>query len=300
MWSAVGALTAVGFVLIACAKGADDEPLPGLSTDDGGATTGDDDSERIPGADDDDDTTTSSSGSSGTTKKDGGGDGGGSSSGNVTSACATALSKATWDFESGAQGWTHAPSDGTDEAQWPFDPWDVGTDSNDFPCPNGSCFGAELSENYAQCSRGDLLSPKVDLSACAGQAIKLQFAQAYDFQTENYNGGNYFDGGIVELSSDGGNTWSVPSGSYPGTVTILPAQNASCVSTPFHVTGKQGFVGTQQVAATFVVAVPNAMLTNALRIRFSTGAGVSTDAVDHARGGTAAGWRIDDVKFVGP
>lgn len=303
-WGAAGALAAATSVLIACAKADGDVSLPGLNGDDGGDPNDPNNSERIPGSGDDDTNASSSSGSSGSTKKDGGtGDGGGSSSGNVTTACGTALAKAAWDFESGSQGWTHTASDGAQAqaSSWPFDPWGQGQDGNGLDCPDGSCFGAEIDENYAQCSRGELLSPSVDLSACSGQNVQLTFSHAFDFWTDTYSGTKYFDGGIVELSGDGGSTWSVPAGTYPGTLKILKAQTSSykCVDAPYHADGKQGFVGSQLVAQAFTVTVPAAMLTNKVRIRFSTAAGVSTQEVDPARDGTAAGWRIDDVKFVG-
>jgi hypothetical protein len=41
------------------------------------------------------------------------------------------------------------------------------------PCHSGKCFGAELGQNYAQCQRGFLLSPALDLSACVGEGPRV-------------------------------------------------------------------------------------------------------------------------------
>jgi hypothetical protein len=224
---------------------------------------------------------------------------GGSSAPGVNPDCAAAIAKATWDFEGSDQGWTHAPSDNADsQADWPFDAWSRGSSST-LACPAGECWGADLTQNYAQCSRGELISPAVDLSACATEKVSLVFSHAYAFWTGSYSGGTWFDGGIVELSNNGGSSWSVPPGTYPGTLKILTNRGSGveCVSNPFHTDGKQGFTGEQTSPAVFTVAVPASQLTKTTRIRFSTGAGVSTADVGEHRENTAAGWRIDNVHF---
>ena len=282
-------------LVVACAKGDVDGLIP-LGAADAGADAFVPSSETDPGGNTGDDDTTSSSGGTIILR-----DGGSSSGGKVTAACTQSLTKASWDFESGDQGWTHNTSDGaTSNQTWPFDPWTRGVDDDGLPCPDGTCWGGELTENYAQCSRGELVSPTVDLTACTGQSVSLQFAQAFDFWTGSYSGATYFDGGIVELSSDNGVTWSVPAGTYPGNLKILKAQTSdyACVTMPYHADGKPGFTGTQEAAATFSVVVPVAMITNNVKIRFSTAAGVSSQEADFARAGTGAGWRIDDVKIV--
>lgn len=219
----------------------------------------------------------------------------------VSAACTAALDEAKWDFEGSDQGWTHVVSDNAEnQASWPFDPWTRGTAST-IPCPDGQCWGAERNQNYPQCGRGELISPKIDLSACKGETIVLAFTHAYAFWTGTFNSQTWFDGGILEISKDDGATWEIPSGTYPGTVKILGDRSGyKCVlPNAFHVHGKSGFTGVQQTAATFEIELPAAWLTDKMRIRFSQASGVSSTTTDanQSRSGTAAGWRVDDVRF---
>lgn len=219
-------------------------------------------------------------------------------------ACTTALAKLTYDFEAGAAGWTHAVSDGADGSgvSWPYDPWLTGTASVAPACKAGKCFGTELTKNYAQCQRGHLLSPTVDLSACAGKTVALVFHHAYSFWTGSYAGTTWFDGGVVEASSNG-TTWQALTGTYPGTVKINPDRGSSyaCVqSTSFGVHNKQGFVGVQTATTKAELTIPATAISKTTRIRFSFASGVSSQVTnaDSSRASTAPGWRIDDVGFV--
>ena len=215
--------------------------------------------------------------------------------------CATALAKITYDFESGAGGWTHAVSDGA-TGSWPFDPWATGTASVGTACKSGKCFGTELVKNYAQCQRGAVSSPPIDLSACTGRTVALVFQHAYSFWTGSYGGSVWFDGGVVEVSADG-STWQVPTGSYPGTVKINPDRGASyaCVlPSAFGVHNKQGFVGVLTTTGKAELTLPTSAISATTRLRFSFASGVSSQTTDpdSSRGATAPGWRIDDVGFV--
>lgn len=226
-------------------------------------------------------------------------DGGGA----VTAACQSALAKANFDFEGSDQGWTHRVSDNANSsATWPFDPWSRGA-ATKIQCPNGTCWAAERLQNYAQCQRGELVSPSIDVKACAGVHVVLAFKHAYAFWTGSFGGSTWFDGGIVEISKDDGATWEVPTGTYPGTVKINPSRGSGydCVlGNQFHVHGKSGFVGTQTAPSTIEVDIPASALTETLRIRFSQASGVSssTASADTSRLSTAAGWRIDDVQLL--
>jgi len=217
----------------------------------------------------------------------------------VSPACAAALDKAKFDFEGSDQGWTHRASDNAEsQTSWPFDPWTRGT-ATTITCPDGECWGSERNQNYAQCGRGELISPKIDLLACKDATVSLVFTHAYAFWTGNVNGQDWFDGGIVEISKDGGATWEVPQAAYPGTVKILGSRGGyNCVlPNAFHVHGKSGFTEAQPAPTAFEIEIPAASLTANMRVRFSQASGVSTAVNGHAREGTAAGWRIDDLHF---
>jgi hypothetical protein len=221
--------------------------------------------------------------------------------GAVADPCAAALAKITYDFESGAAGWTHAASDGA-TGSWPFDPWAVGTASVGASCKAGKCFGTELTRNYAQCQRASLFSPPIDLSKCTGKTVALTFHHAYSFWTGGYGGSVWFDGGIVEVSGDG-STWVLAQGAYPGTVKINPDRTelyACVLPNGFGVHNKQGFVGVQLTTTKAELTLPSSAVTATTRLRFSFASGVSsqTPNADTSRGSTAPGWRIDDVGFV--
>ncbi len=222
----------------------------------------------------------------------------------TTDACAQALAAITFAFDSGDQGWTHGASDGItgSDPAWPYDGWTRGTASAGTACKAGSCFGNELTQNYAQCARGYLQSPAIDLSKCSGRNVSLVFQHAYAFWSGTYNAQNWFDGGIVEVSTDG-QTWQVPpaSGVYSGTVAINPDRTSSyqCVTKPFGVTGKQGFTGKNATMTKVTIPLPAAAISATTRIRFSMASGVSsqTTNANTSRSATDFGWRIDDVGF---
>jgi hypothetical protein len=224
----------------------------------------------------------------------------------ASDACSAALAKITFDFEAGAQSWTHGNSDGVGPPTvWPFDPWLQGTATKGTACKAGKCFGTDLTQNYAQCHRGFVMSPPIDLSACKGHPVSLVFQHSYAFWTGVWNGSTWFDGGVVEVSADG-TTWQVPTGTYPGTVKINPDKNQGlstyeCVSkNAFGVHNKQGFVGQLLTTAKAELALPASAITATTRLRFSTAAGVSSQntTADSSRPLTDFGWRIDDVGFV--
>jgi hypothetical protein len=225
------------------------------------------------------------------------------SEGSTSDPCANALASLVYDFESGDQGFTHGISDGvTPPPAWPYDSWTRGSASMGTACKSGSCWGVELTQNYAQCERGYLLSPSVDLSACKGRSVSVAFDQAYSFWTGNVGGTTYYDGGVVEVSADG-TTWQLVTGATSGTVAINPSQGIdyACVqSNGFGVNQKAGFVGASATTSHVVLAIPASAMSSTTQVRFSFASGVSsmTSDPDQSRSATSWGWRIDNVSFV--
>lgn len=219
-------------------------------------------------------------------------------------ACSVALAKLTFDFESGTQGWTQGISDGVkaSDASWPFDPWGHGTASKGTACKAGKCFGAELAKNYTQCQRGYVLSPAIDLTACKGKNVALVFHHAYAYWSGTIGGQQWSDGAVVEVSGDNGQSWSVPQGTYPGTVKINPAIGGyECIKgNQFGVHNKTGFVGKQTATTRAELTLPSTAVTGTVRVRFSAASGVSqqNDDPEASRAALDFGWRIDDVAFV--
>lgn len=222
----------------------------------------------------------------------------------MLSACAQKLAATTFNFDAGLQGFTTAILDGQSGTSWPFDPWSQGTAANGALCRSGACFAAELSRNYAQCQRGALVSPVINLSTCSTEATtKLSFYHTYDFKKFTYGGNNYADGGIIELSGDGGATWQLATpATSSGTVAINPNQGggyACLASTQFGVNGKAGFTGTSATYTQVVIDIPAALRTANFRFRFAMSSGVSSQTIsaDTSRAATGKGWRIDDIGF---
>ena len=211
--------------------------------------------------------------------------------------CAAALAIAQYTFDDGPQGWTHGVSDGQG-TDWPFDPWTQGTAVSGSPaCPEGACFGAELTENYAQCQRGYLLSPVIDVSTCSGQNLQLNFQHGYSF----WNDGTYFDGGVILVSVDGTNWHTLDTvNTFPGAIAIRTSLDSTyfCDDGTFEVDGKAGYAGTSGGNTVSVqLTIPSMFVTNRLQIKFSMGSGVSSPTNDAAtsRKYTSSGWRVDNV-----
>lgn len=213
----------------------------------------------------------------------------------VTTACAEALAAASFNFESSAAGWTHGVMDGVNASEWPYDPWQWGVATNDTDCSSGKCFGAPLDENYAQCQRAYLMSPSIDLSACTGREIVLAFDHAYAF----WKDGTYFDGGVVQVSSDDGATWTVPPGTYPGTLNLLKHNDAIQCSLlrAYEIDKLKGFTGRNSAPPRFESTLPASFSTAKMRIRFAVAGGASSTNLnaDGSRVSTGFGWRIDNI-----
>lgn len=221
-------------------------------------------------------------------------------------ACVEALDAAAFDFEAGTSGWTHdimPEIEGTD-TEWRFDDWEHGTASNVGPaaCHDGAgCWGTRLDNYYIACQRAYLVSPPIDLSACAGENLALTFQHWYDFWTGDWNDATWFDGGIVELSTDGVDWNSPPGLDYPGTIAINPNKGIyRCIeSGNFYVDGRPGFVGTGSGWEQVEVSLPADMITAGVQIRFSYSSGASLQSdTQNANNFSNAGWYIDDLAVV--
>ncbi len=168
------------------------------------------------------------------------------------------------DFESGAPGWTSGGTQNT----WQLS--DNRSNSGDF---------SYYAENLGSVSDQRLVSPPVVLPA-DGQALTLQF---YNYQhMESRAAGGCWDGGILEVSTDAGGTWTqVPNSRlltdpYDGPI-------ASGWSNPL--VGLDAWCGDPQDWLNSVVDIQNyAGETVQFRFRLGTDSLVSRE-----------GWYIDDV-----
>ncbi len=223
---------------------------------------------------------------------------------NQSVACTQALAALRFDFESGAQGFVHAamPIAAGSGQSWTFDSWDQGPVTAGRSCIQGDeCFATNLSGNYVQCQRAYLVSPPVDLSACAspGQDVSIFFQHNFNFWSGD-EGGPRFDGGLVEISADGTN-WQSATILYPGTIDINPSIGGfSCIENEsFYVDGKDGYVGNSGGWLSENFSIPEELRTVTFQVRFVYGSGVSTATNDEATSqqGTRPGWHIDNLRF---
>lgn len=177
-----------------------------------------------------------------------------------------AVESVAYDFEDGEQGWTHAGIGGAD--LWAL--------SSANPQSGSQAFHG----NEANDGNSILVSPLIDLPT--GQApLTLQFWNA---QSMEDNGDNCYDGGLLEISTDGGNTFSQVPGSamfsdpYDGTLAsgnTLGAVEAWC--------------GDPQAYLNSIVDI-DTYAGQTVQFRFHKG---------HDGSVLRDGWDIDDVRVVG-
>ncbi len=213
-------------------------------------------------------------------------------------------------FESGAAGWTHVVLDGASAPGWPLDEWSVATaTAGPGSCRTGTgCWATRHGANYTSCERSALISPTIDLSACAGESVNLTFWSWHDFWTGTVPNKpeTWFDGGLVEVSANGTAWMAVtPAPAYPGTIAINPniGSSYSCVSqNNFYVHTKPGWVGMSGGWKEVTVAIPAAALTSTFKLRFAFSSGVSFQSTNAEtnRSHTRPGWYIDDLSFSAP
>jgi hypothetical protein len=111
------------------------------------------------------------------------------------------------DFEGGDRGWTH-------DNLWPTyaDDWHLEDYRNHSPGGTYSWkFGGAGAANYSNYAYGALVTPELCLS---GDATLIFW---YYLEAEMVSPTYAWDGGIVEISTDGGDTWTqiAPVGGYP-------------------------------------------------------------------------------------
>lgn len=113
-----------------------------------------------------------------------------------------------YDFEADNGGFTHVDN--------PTPGWEWGTSSYSGAHSGTKVWGTVLEGNYANSAVYDLISPPSNLIPAGAF---LTFWHFYRF--EFYTTPSYYDGGIVQISTDGGTNWTTitPVGGYPCTST---------------------------------------------------------------------------------
>jgi hypothetical protein len=111
------------------------------------------------------------------------------------------------DFENGTPGWTHTGfQDGYDD-EWHLEDYRNHTSGGTYSWK----FGGDSSLKYTNYGHGALVTPEL----CLGPSATFSFW--HYIRAELQNGTYAWDGSIVEISTDGGETWDqiTPVGGYP-------------------------------------------------------------------------------------
>jgi MYXO-CTERM domain-containing protein len=130
------------------------------------------------------------------------------------------------------------------------------------------------------------VSPSLDVSA--DQDLVMSFQERHDFETDPTS---FYDGGVIEVSIDGGVTWTDMSATkdpgYEGTI----GDTSNQATNPLK--GQKGFVGQNPSYPSFdavSVNLGHAFAGKTINVRFR----IATD-----EGGGANGWELDDIGFTG-
>ncbi len=187
-----------------------------------------------------------------------------------------------YDFEDGDGGFSH---DDTDSGF--SDPWELG-EPDDRECYSGDrCWAIALDGEYGDCEAGALLTPEIDLSACAGTGATVSLTFWHWYQFEAGTMANY-DGGTVQVSPDGGDSWDV---AHPDPDYLGPIQGTydECgdVATINGMPGWSAAMGGESWGQV-TVELDDDVLTDAFRARFL----FASD-----RGVVDEGWYVDDVEI---
>jgi hypothetical protein len=195
-------------------------------------------------------------------------------------------------------------SSATDDGNAPSTLWSTGTDPNLFsgwnwfriPTP-GAQFGLTWYNQDTPTTADEyLVSPPLHLGA---GNFSFTFDHAFNFEEgTNANGDAvYYDGGVVELSTDGGATWIDLDGKFTAggyNITLYDGKDPDLGPTTNPLQGRKGFGST--LPADFpnfmssTVDLGTTYANQTVQVRFRVG----TD-----QGSGAAGWIVDNVAFSG-
>ncbi|MFO0597075.1 MAG: M36 family metallopeptidase [Myxococcaceae bacterium] len=177
-----------------------------------------------------------------------------------------------------------------DDVEAPMSQWTASSDPNLTTGSDFRIFQSDATEHFwfgpdvASPADTRLTSPQLNVGA---GPLTVTFKHRWDFERSN---SEYFDGAIVEVSSNG-TTWTDVGGmatpGYTGTLTTSQNQSANPLR------GKRAYVGKSTGYPAFITETINLGTTYAnqtIRLRFRIG---SDDAA------AAKGWEIDDIQFMG-
>ncbi len=187
-----------------------------------------------------------------------------------------------YDFEDGEDGWVHGIIDTGFS-----DPWDLST-PQDVDCSSGdTCWVTAAEGEYGDCEAGVIVSPTLDLSACddTDDTVVLAFQHLFRFE---YNATTLYDGGMVQISRDDGDSWEDvdPDPAYSGEI----EGNYSECQGDATVGGEEGWGNYSEPNdwGEVEIEIPDRFYGPDFKVRFVFGSD---------RGVTDEGWYIDDIEI---
>jgi hypothetical protein len=124
-----------------------------------------------------------------------------------------------------------------------------------------------------------LISPALQVGS---DPFSFSFTHRFGFE---FTGTTFFDGGVIEISTDGGTTW-VDIGNFAS-----PAYNGTLVATGTNpLRGRRAYVANQTAQVPVTVSLGTTFAGQSVRIRLRTGSDLT---------GSGFGWEIDNLSFSG-
>ncbi|MFO0592447.1 MAG: M36 family metallopeptidase [Polyangiaceae bacterium] len=148
-------------------------------------------------------------------------------------------------------------------------------------------------EDYPTHSDTAFVSPDL---VVGGGAFSITFSHAFDFESSPQNPGQadtHWDGGLIEISSDGGTTWGDVSQfanpGYNGTIANVAGADNPLADRPAYIARNQAWPNTNTVTLNFGTVFAN----KTVKIRFRIGSDAAAGYPDYK------GWFFDDIAVSG-
>jgi hypothetical protein len=183
-------------------------------------------------------------------------------------------------FENGAADWTHSSAGGT----W-VDQWTIGTYRSHSSTHAYYC-GSTSTHLYGNLDDARLASPVINNLPAGAVFTYYQWISA---EVSGTNADSAYDGGIVEISANGGAFSRIaPLGSYPKTFRFWRNSTGDTATGPMR--GQPCFSGPDSVWSQKVFDL-SSYVGQSIQLRFRFGSDAST---------TREGWYVDDVLLYAP
>jgi large repetitive protein len=169
----------------------------------------------------------------------------------------------------------------SDDVESPSSPWaTAGTTANVWARSEITASDHRwLGPDPGQTSDQSLISPILQVGT---DTFSFTFIHRFGFE---FTGTTFFDGGVIEISTDGGTTWT-DIGNLAS-----PAYNGTLVATGTNpLRGRKAYVANQTTQVPVTVSLGTTFANQAVRIRFRTASDVT---------GSGFGWEIDNLSFSG-